>query len=100
MPTAPRGDFAAPSPRAVARKAKDGGQARRRLALPVVHEGASRTEAARIGDLKARASSFASPVIAKRDLIADDLTPVDMTEMLIFFLAKRSCSYSCLPCCC
>ena len=49
MPIALRPDFDAEKVRAVARKSKDGGQARRLLALAAIYEGASRTEAARIG---------------------------------------------------
>ena len=44
-----RGDFAAPGLRAAARKSKESGQARRLLALAAVYDGATRTEAARIG---------------------------------------------------
>ncbi len=49
MPVPLRGDFDAAPLRAVARKSKDGPQARRLLALAVIYEGATRTEAARIG---------------------------------------------------
>jgi transposase len=44
-----RGDFDAPALRAAARRSKDSGQARRLLALAAVYDGATRTEAARIG---------------------------------------------------
>jgi transposase len=49
MPIALRVDFDAASLRAAARQAKDAGQARRLLALAAVYDGATRTEAARIG---------------------------------------------------
>jgi len=49
MPIPLRTDFAGPMVRAAARKSKDGAQARRLLALAAIYEGASRTEAARIG---------------------------------------------------
>ena len=49
MPITLRADFDAAMVRAAARKSKDGGQARRLLALAAIYEGASRTEAARIG---------------------------------------------------
>jgi transposase len=49
MPIALRGDFDAPGLRAAARKSKDAPQARRLLALAAVYDGATRTEAARIG---------------------------------------------------
>ena len=49
MPIPLRTDFDASQLRAIARKAKDGPQARRLLALAAIYEGASRTEAARIG---------------------------------------------------
>jgi transposase len=44
-----RGDFGASGLRAAARKTKDAAQARRLLALAAVYDGASRTEAAKIG---------------------------------------------------
>jgi transposase len=49
MPIPLRDDFDATKLRAIARKSKDGPQARRLLALAAVYEGATRTEAARIG---------------------------------------------------
>src|SRR5215218_8298435 len=49
MPIPLRSDFNASELRALARKSKDGPQARRLLALAAIYEGASRTEAARIG---------------------------------------------------
>ena len=51
MPIPLRSDFDASQLRALARKTKDGPQARRLLALAAIDEGASRTEAARIGDV-------------------------------------------------
>lgn len=49
MPIAIRTDFDAGSPRAAARKSKDGAQTRRLLALAVIYDRATRTEASRIG---------------------------------------------------
>jgi putative transposase len=49
MPIALRGDFDAPSLRTAARRSRDAGQARRLLALAAVEDGATRTEAAKIG---------------------------------------------------
>ena len=49
MPVPLRSDFDADALRAIARKSKDGPQARRLLALAAIYDGASRTEAARIG---------------------------------------------------
>lgn len=49
MPIRLRGDFDASGLRAAARKSKDAAQARRLLALAAVYDGATRTEAARIG---------------------------------------------------
>ncbi|MGY2736656.1 transposase [Sphingomonas sp. UYP23] len=49
MPIALRTDFDAVMVRAAAGKSKDGAQARRLLALASIYEGASRTEAARLG---------------------------------------------------
>ncbi len=49
MPVPLRLDFDAATVRRIARKSKDGPQARRLLALAAIYEGASRTEAARIG---------------------------------------------------
>jgi transposase len=51
MPIALRPDFDALRLRAIARKSKDGPQARRLLALAAIYDGARRTEAARIGDV-------------------------------------------------
>jgi transposase len=49
MPAIPlRSDFEAPQLRLTAKKAKDGPQARRLLALAAIYDGASRSEAARI----------------------------------------------------
>src|SRR5215212_5057471 len=49
MPIPLRSDFDAAALRAIARKSKDGPQARRLLALAAIYEGDTRTEAARIG---------------------------------------------------
>jgi len=49
MPVPLRTDFDADGLRAIARKTKDGPQARRLLALAAIYDGATRTEAARIG---------------------------------------------------
>jgi transposase len=49
MPIPLRTDFDAQMARAAARRSKDGPQARRLLALATIYEGASRTEAAKIG---------------------------------------------------
>jgi transposase len=49
MPIPLRADFDALRLRSIARQAKDAGQARRLLALAAVYDGATRTEAARIG---------------------------------------------------
>ena len=51
MPIALRSDFDARMVRAVARRSKDGPQARRLLALAAIYEGASRTEAAKVGSV-------------------------------------------------
>lgn len=44
-----RADFDAQMVRAAAKRSKDGAQARRLLALAAIYEGATRTEAAKIG---------------------------------------------------
>src|SRR5450756_3006082 len=49
IPVALRGDFKASQLRGLARKTKDGPQARRLLALAAIYYGATRTEAAKIG---------------------------------------------------
>src|ERR1700736_4104777 len=49
MPIPIRSDFDAPQLRVFARKTKDGPQARRLLALAAIYDGATRTEAAKIG---------------------------------------------------
>ena len=51
MPIPLRTDFDASALRSWAKRTKDGPQARRLLALAAVYEGATRTEAARIGDV-------------------------------------------------
>ena len=51
MPIPLRMDFDARRVRAIARKSKDGSQARRLLALAAIYEGATRTAAAKIGDV-------------------------------------------------
>src|SRR5436853_1625792 len=50
-PTPLRQDFDAPQVRGLARKTKDGPQARRLLALAAIYDGATRTEAAKIGGI-------------------------------------------------
>ena len=54
MPVPLRTDFDAAALRAIARQTKDGPQARRLLALAAIYEGATRTEAARIGGVTAQ----------------------------------------------
>src|SRR3954465_3637521 len=49
MPVPLRTDFDAKALRAIARRTKDGPQARRLLALAAIYDGAPRTEAARVG---------------------------------------------------
>ena len=49
MPLPLRSDFGAPALRAAARRSKHAAQARRLLALAAIYDGATRTEAARIG---------------------------------------------------
>ena len=49
IPVSLRGDFKASQLRALARKTKDGPQARRLLPLAAIYDGATRTEAAKIG---------------------------------------------------
>ncbi len=49
MPIPLRADFDARATRAAAKRSKDGPQARRLLALAAIYDGATRTEAARIG---------------------------------------------------
>jgi transposase len=51
MPIPLRGGFDGPRLRAIAKRSKDGGQARRLLALAEIYEGASRSEAAAIGSV-------------------------------------------------
>jgi transposase len=51
MPIPLRADFDASALRSCAKKTKDGPQARRLLALAAIYDGATRTEAAKIGDV-------------------------------------------------
>src|SRR6476659_10483059 len=53
-PTPLRQDFDASQVRGLARKTKDGPQARRLLALAAIYDGATRTEAAKIGGVGLR----------------------------------------------
>ena len=59
MPIALRADFDAEMVRAAAKRSKDGPQARRLLALAAIYEGASRSDAAKIGGVASRFRSFA-----------------------------------------
>jgi hypothetical protein len=60
MPVPLRSDFDAVQLRVIARKAKEGPQARRLLALAAVYEGATRIEAAKIGGVtRAACRAFA-----------------------------------------
>ena len=49
IPIPLRRDFSAPQLRSLAKKSKDGPQARRLLTLAAIYDGATRTEAAKIG---------------------------------------------------
>jgi hypothetical protein len=49
MPIPLRADYDAEMVRSAAKRSKDGPQARRLLALAAIYEGATRTEAAKIG---------------------------------------------------
>jgi transposase len=51
VPIPLRGDFGSSQLRGLAKKTKDGPQARRLLALAAIYDGATRTEAAKIGDV-------------------------------------------------
>jgi transposase len=51
MPIALRGDYDASRLRSIARKTKDAPQARRLLALAAIYDGATRTDAAKIGNV-------------------------------------------------
>jgi hypothetical protein len=58
IPVALRGDFKASQLRALARKTKDGPQARRLLALAAIYDGTTRIEAAKIGGVTARSGPW------------------------------------------
>ena len=74
MPIPLRADFDAVGVRAAARQTKDAAQARRLLALAAIYDGASRTEAARIGgvtvqivrDWVVRFNEFGAPGLLDR----------------------------------
>ena len=70
MPIALRNDFGAQDLRLAARRSKDAAQARRLLALAAIYDGASRTEAARIGGV--------IPNPRDQNLCAQSLNPMDM----------------------
>lgn len=61
MPIPLRTDFDATTVRLAARKSKDGAQARRLLALTAIYEGASRTEASRIGGVTRDTAALGCP---------------------------------------
>ena len=61
IPVSLRGDFKASQLRALARKTKDGPQARRLLALAAIYDGATRTEAARIGGVTLQIAIMRKP---------------------------------------
>lgn len=65
MPIPLRPDFEAAATRAAARRSKDGGQARRLLALAAIYEGASRTEAARTPKLMLPSNISIVPIPSK-----------------------------------
>src|SRR5215207_8312474 len=52
MPVPLRSDFDAAALRRIARKTKDGAQARRLVAVAAIYEGVTRTKAARIGGVR------------------------------------------------
>ena len=56
VPIPLRGDFDAVAAARLAKKTKDGPQARRLLALAAIYDGATRTEAAKIGGVGFRSS--------------------------------------------
>ena len=64
MPIPLRTDFNADNCRLAAKKTKDGPQARRLLALAAIYEGASRSEAARIGGVTLQIARIPTPSTA------------------------------------
>src|SRR6202051_114348 len=52
VPIPPRGDFNAAQLRGLAKRTKDGPQARRLLALAVIYDGGTRSEAAKLGGVE------------------------------------------------
>jgi hypothetical protein len=68
VPISLRGDFNAAQLRALAKKTKDGPQARRLLALAVIYDGGTRSEAAKLGrDLVLVVQDFAIVSVARFD---------------------------------
>ena len=61
IPVSLRGDFTAAQLRGLARKTKDGPQARRLLALAAIYDGATRTEAAKIGGVTLQSKRVGHP---------------------------------------
>jgi hypothetical protein len=59
VPIPLRGDFEASQLRGLAKKTKDGPQARRLLGLAAIYDGATRTEAAKIGGVGLHTDSIA-----------------------------------------
>jgi putative transposase len=64
-PISLRRDFDASQLRSLAKKMKDGPQARRLLALAAIYDGAARTEAAKIGGPTAAAMNASAEPIAR-----------------------------------
>jgi hypothetical protein len=65
-----RRDFGASQLRGLAKKTKDGPQARRLLALAAIYDGATRSEAAMIGGVGLQITHTQSLAVADQDLVA------------------------------
>jgi hypothetical protein len=62
MPVPLRGDFDALQLRRLARQTKDGPQARRLLTLAAIYDGATRTEASKIGGVTLQIGAYQCPL--------------------------------------
>src|SRR6201981_3091971 len=84
-PTPLRQDFDAPQVRGLARKTKDGPQARRLLALAAIYDGATRTEAAKIGGVGLQSGDLV--LLADAGLVGEP----DFYRVAVKRLLARNC---------
>src|SRR5271154_658964 len=95
-----RADFNARMVRAAARRSKDGPQARRLLALAAIYEGATRTEASKIGGVTLQIiRDWVLKFNAHGPEGLIDRKPTDFRIILnaIFYMIRVGCPWRLLP---